>query len=366
MKVLQVNKLYHPDVGGVETVVRDIAEGLDNRVDMTVLVCKRSGRASRESINGIDVLRASSLGTVLSMPLSPDFLLKYRKLSKNADILQLHAPFPLADLAVLLFRRKGKLIVWWHSDIVRQRFLRRLLSPVIRNTLNRASVILVADEAIINASDFLHKYKHKCKIIPFGLDFTAYPTPPDNFLQPTDANKVKLLFVGRLVYYKGIDVLIKAMKTVKNAELFIVGTGDLETSLREASKQAHTDTKIHFMGYLSREALLAAYRGCDAFIFPSVANSEAFGICQLEAMYYAKPVINTNLPTAVPTVSIHGETGLTVPPGDADALAKAINTLAENPALRQAYGEAAAKRVREKYNKAEMLEAVYKCYEDCI
>jgi len=355
MRVLQVNKFYPPVIGGVETVVQNIADGLRSLVSMRVLVCAKKGKRTTEAHNGVTLIRASNWGTLLSMPLSLDFLAQYRKESKKADIIQLHAPFPLADLAVFLFpQKKSKIVVWWHSDIVRQKIALKLLTPLIKHTLTKADRIIVASEANIRSSDFLPAYKHKCRVIPFGLDFDQYPIPKvKDYFQRT--NTLKLLFVGRLVYYKGIDVLLEAMRQVQGAELFIVGKGP-------AKLQAMADSRVHFMDELPRDQLLAAFYDCDIFVFPSVAKSEAFGLCQLEAMYYGKPVINTDLPTAVPTVSIHGETGLTVPCGDADALANAINTLVHDDALRRTYGANAARRVRAHYDQRQMMDALYNEY----
>jgi len=366
MKILQANKFYPPDIGGVETVVRDIAEGLCDYVNMRVLVCQKKGQRVCEIVNGVSVFRAASWGTFFSMPLSVDFLMQYRKMSRCAEVVQLHSPFPLADLAVWLFRPKGKLVVWWHSDIIRQKFLRRILAPLIKHTLQRADAILVADERLIEASHYLPSVKNKCVVIPFGLDFSAYPIPMVGFLRLNRPGQVKLLFVGRLVYYKGIDVLIEAMKSVQGAELFIVGNGKLEGALKKSVRDAGMEECVHFMDSLLREDLLAAYYDCDVFVFSSVAKSETFGICQLEAMFYGKPVINTDLPTAVPSVSVHGETGLTVPPGNAEALAQAINKLVVNEDLRLAYGMAAAQRVRDKYDRIQMIKKVQDCYENCL
>jgi len=367
MRILQVNKLYAPVVGGVETVVRDIAEGLTPYTNMQVLVCQPKGRRTYELFNGVEITRANSLGTLLSMPLSLDFFRQYKRVSQNADIVQLHFPFPLADLAVWLFGCKGKLVVWWHSDIVRQKIFLKFLVPLIHRTLKRADSIIVASNETLSSSKFLPAYAHKCTIIPFGLDFNAYKNINNkNFLITNAPHSKKLLFVGRLVYYKGVDILIKAMKSVENAELFVVGNGALEEQLKSEAESNQTNTKIHFLGTLPREQLLSAYNSCDCLIFPSCANSEAFGLTQLEAMYYAKPVINTNLPTAVPWVSVHEETGLTVPVGDVTALANAINRLVNDDTLREKLGQNARQRVQELFDRRDMMKKLYSHYQNLL
>lgn len=365
MKVLQVNKLYAPEIGGVETVVKDIAEGLSPHTDMRVLVCRRRGRQSKEVLNNVKVTRCTSLGVLMSMPLSLDFFRQYRRMSKEADVVQLHAPFPLADLALWLYGCKGKLVIWWHSDIIRQKTVLKLLKPFLHHTLKRADTIIVAAQGTMTSSEFLPDYARKCKVIPFGLDFGAYPKLEGSDylkLKLRNRNSKALLFVGRLVYYKGLDYLIEAMKSVKNAELFVVGTGPLERELKAKAYHNGRLCNIHFLGNLPRKALLMAFSGCDIFVFPSCANSEAFGLTQVEAMYYGKPVINTNLPTGVPDVSIHGETGLTVPVGDAVALAEAINQLVHDDELRETYGKNAVARVQACFNRSHMLQKVYEVY----
>ncbi len=342
MKILQVNKLYAPHIGGIEKVVQDIAEGLNDRLDIRTLVCQAKGKASNEIYNGVKLTRVKSWGIFFSMPVSFDFFKRFREMSKEADVILLHTPFPLSDIAVWLFRPKCKIIIWWHSDIIKQKIFRRLLSPFINFNLRRANSIITATEGHIKSSMYLKNYTDKCTVIPYGLDFSKYPIPSESdYLTKKLRNKTnfKLLFVGRLVYYKGIDVLLRAMENVSEAELFIVGSGPLSGKIPSG---------IHVLGSVPQEELLSAYADCDIFIFPSVANSEAFGLVQLEAMYYGKPVINTHLPTGVPNVSIHGETGLTVKPGDSAQLANAINDLIHDKEKRKRFGENAYKRVREK------------------
>ncbi|MDE6774983.1 MAG: glycosyltransferase, partial [Ruminococcus sp.] len=105
--------------------------------------------------------------------------------------------------------------------------------------------------------------------------------------------------------------------------------------------------------------LKQAYADCDIFVLPSTAKSEAFGIVQLEAMVYGKPVVNTSLPSGVPYVSIHGETGLTVPSADSDALAESLNLLASDGRLREKLGKNAAERTAEYFNEKDVIQKLY-------
>ena len=369
IKVLQVNKLYAPWIGGVEKVAQDIAEGLNDTVDMRLLVCQQKGKASEDVYNGVPVSRSASCGMLYSMPISFDFFFKLRKMSKNADIVQFHSPFPLADFAYLFSGYKGKVAVWWHADIVSQRRILTLIKPIIKAFLKRADVIIAATQAHIDGSDFLRPHTAKCRVIPFGLKFADYERVNiAHFLSDRlfDKKNKKLLFVGRLVYYKGIDVLMRAMKDVNGAELFLCGTGVLEYELKGVAAQNGVKQKIHFLGYTPFEELKAAYADCDVFVFPSTGRTEAFGLAQMEAMFYGKPVVNTSLPTGVPLVSLDGATGITVPPGDAAALSAAIQRLVDDDDLRVRFGAAAGERCRAEYDYDKMMERVLSLYKELV
>jgi rhamnosyl/mannosyltransferase len=168
-----------------------------------------------------------------------------------------------------------------------------------------------------------------------------------------------VFFTGRLVYYKGVDVLLKAFRSVKDCELFIAGTGTLENELKAYAAKHKMNDRVHFLGFLPDTDLKAAFRDCDIFILPSVENSEAFGIVQLEAMVYSKPVINTSLPTGVPYVSRGGESGITVKPNDVKALADAINRLAADKELRKRYGAEAYNRICRYFDDSVVLGRIY-------
>lgn len=365
LKILEVNKAYYPHVGGIESLVRQYSEELGQLgASVLTLVC-RDGRGASvtEKINGVTVLRSGSFGTYFSCPISLSFIRNFRKLAAKADIVHINVPFPLADLALLLSGYRGKVAVSWHSDIVKQKKLMTFYKPLLKYLLKRADVIFTATEGHIDGSDFLPKFREKCKILPYGIapeNYLSIERKPFLTEKLSDKKNIKVFFTGRLVYYKGVDVLLKAFEAVDGCELFIAGTGELEASLKAYSASHGLDEKVHFLGFLPDAELKQAYADCDIFVLPSVAKSEAFGIVQLEAMIYGKPVINTLLPSGVPHVSIDGKTGITVPPADREALAAAINKLAKNRELREKLGENAADRVKSCFCEKDVIQLLYK------
>lgn len=360
-RILEVNKFYPPHIGGIETLVAQRARLLSKYpdVELCVLVCQEKGRGCREQRDGVTLIRCGSLGTYFSCPVSLSFLWEFRRLAKQADVVEIHTPFPLGDLACLLSGYKGRVVIAWHSDVIKQKKLLQLYKPLLLHFLKRADAIIAATPGHVDSSSFLPAFREKCHIIPYALETGDYekanktPILTEKLRNP---KAVKLLFAGRLVYYKGAAFLLEAMAQVRGCELFICGTGPLEEALRAKAK----GLPVHFLGRLSDGELKAAFADCDIFVFPSVENSEAFGIVQQEAMVYGKPVINTSLPTGVPYVSVHGKTGLTVPPKDARALAQAVQKLADDPALRAEYGRNAAEKVRSDYESTNIMHQILK------
>lgn len=365
LKVLEVNKAYYPHIGGIETLVKQYSQELRTicNADVKTLVCRDGrGKTTRETLDGVKLTRAGSLGTYFSCPLSLSFIRLFRKMAKEADVVHIHVPFPLADIALLLSGFKGRVVVSWHSDVVKQKKLMAFYKPFMMKLLKRADCIITATKGHIDGSGYLPDFRKKCRIVPYGItsvDYLSVERSPVLTNRLSDKKNVKVFFTGRLVYYKGVDILLKAFAMTGNCELFIAGTGEMEQELKNFSKRHHIEKKVHFLGFLPDEELKQAYADCDIFVLPSVAKSEAFGIVQLEAMVYGKPVINTKLPSGVPYVSVHGKTGLTVPPSDAKALAEAINTLAADAKMRENFGKAAAERVMTEFNEKNVVRKLY-------
>ena len=162
LRILEVNKAYFPHVGGIETLVEQYSRELGNISSVsvkTLVCCDGRGGTVRERLNGVDLTRAGSLGTYFSCPLSLSFLRLFRKMAAKADVVHIHVPFPLADLALLLSGYKGRVVVSWHSDVVNQKKLLLFYKPLMKYLLRRADCIITATEGHINGSDYLPPFR---------------------------------------------------------------------------------------------------------------------------------------------------------------------------------------------------------------
>lgn len=370
ISVLQVNKLYYPEVGGIEKTLQQISEGLNSRVELEVLVCQKRGIGCVERVNGVKIHRSGSLGVISSVPISLSFIFNLRKLSKGKDIIHMHMPFPLGDLAYLLSGHRGKCVVYWHSDVVKQKKWIRLYKPIMKRFLNKVDVIMVGAEGIINGSHYLQPYFVKCQVVPFAVSDEILNSGKKYLTihgYKSRKKNINFLFIGRLVYYKGCSVLIEAFSRMNlEASLTIIGDGYLRHQLERRALETGDDDKVTFMGRVNNSILKKCMESADVFVLPSIERSEAFGLVQLEAMAYGLPVINTKLLSGVPEVSIHGETGLTVEPNNIEELKKAMEWMVINVDERYQMGVNARKRVEKNYTQENMINNINKVYCDIL
>jgi rhamnosyl/mannosyltransferase len=364
MRVLQLGKFYDPFIGGMETVLKEICESLAEQVQFQVIVANTRCRTEHEN-KKIPVTRVASMGRLFSCSMAPSFPLWARKF--DADLIHVHLPNPLAELSALIADREIPVVAQFHSDIVRQRSLLRLYAPLLDAFYRRANCIIVPTPRHIEVSRFVSKYREKCRIVPFGVSIPRFE------LDETGRKKVgelrdglpSVLCVGRLVTYKGVEFLIRAVQGIK-ARLWIAGAGPLDGSLRNLAQEKGIADRIEFLGQVSDQELVAYYHACDVFVLPSITNAEMFGVVQLEAMACRKPVISTNLPTGVSWVNQHGKTGYLVPPRNAEELAKRIKHLISNPQLREEMGEAGRMRVEQRFTSTKMAEAMLQVYKEML
>jgi rhamnosyl/mannosyltransferase len=230
--------------------------------------------------------------------------------------------------------------------------------------LDSVDHIITTSPNLRDRSERLHQHRDKTTVIPPSVDLEKIDTQVETSeIDIPDSEVPTVLFTGRLNYYKGVSYLLEAISTMETSvELLVVGDGGRRKELERHVDFLGISNSVHFLGYVSDERLNACYESASVFVLPSVEPSEAFGIVQLEAMAHGLPVINTNLPTGVPWVSLDGETGITVPPRDSSALAEALDSILSDPEQKAAYGQAARKRVEDQFTEAEMISDTIEVY----
>ncbi len=370
MKVLQVSKYYYPVSGGVESYVYSLCRELKKKIGVEVVASNTKNRAESGTVNGVKVTRLPLLFSFLNAPITSNYL---GFLGKNdADILHIHMQNPFHVFLSLFSGAIGKkkLVITYHSDVYGKPF-GCLVDFINELLLSKADAILPTSWNYVKTSNVLKKFRKKITVVPIGID-------ADNFKitkkLKSEAEGVKkklslpegktLLFVGRLIPYKGVEYLLMAMpKIIKNApgaKLVIAGTGKLERRLRSMVDEFGLGQNVLFLG--SVENIAAYYHACDAFVLPSVNRAEAFGIVQLEAMACGKPVVSTEIGSGTSFVNKNGESGFVVRPKSAEALAGAVLRLLNNAPLRKKLGRNGYRRVKRLFTVQKMAKSVLEIY----
>ncbi len=349
-KILHIFKVFPPDVyGGIPYVIAycmAVGKRLF-RQDLIITSTNPSVQAGSEP----SIERVRSFGNLFSLPLAPWYPLRLWQKAKNYDLLVLHAPFPLADLVFGLgFRPSIPLAVYWHADVVTHHRLGRVIWPLMAKTLERALIIAVSNRRAVHREEILERFGHKIVEIPFPVDVQKF-TP--NAAERADIQRLQVEYphlviaVGRLVGYKGFDILIKAIKPIENAQLLIVGEGKERARLQSLISTSGLEHRVKLLGSVDERSLVSYLNAARVFVLPSVSEAETFGIVQIEAMAAGLPIVNTSLSTAVPLVARHGHEAITVKPNDETALTHAIKAILTDEVLRKSLIANARERLQD-------------------
>lgn len=365
-RVVHFGKYYPPVPGGIERHLEDLAVGLAADFDIEVIASNTSFRSTAEETDDVRLQRLGRAATFLNSPICPRILASAKR-SGNADIVHLHYPNPAAEAALNIFKPRGKIVVSYHADVMAYPALAGLYWRLISRPLfNRAAAIFIGSDRMLKTSPRLSSYVAKCTTTSYGINLDDYETNTERRARAYEirkkAGKPIVLFVGRLTGYKGLDILVRAFQRIDGGKLYIAGTGKLEKQLKRLARKLNVIEKVVFCGGLERADLTGLYAAAEMLVLPSTTAAEQFGIVQLEAMASGTPIINTDLPSSVPTVSIDGETGITVPPGDEKALAKAVNLLLADGKLREKLGRAGMKRVEANFTNKKVVLRVAEVY----
>lgn len=375
LRILMVNKYYPPHVGGIEFHVRDLAEGLVAAGhQVRVIVSNNERRYSEDLINGVEVIRLPRLLEKASTPVCSKLGPVLSHEAKKADIVHFHFPYPWAEFEWVgqLASKSTPYVVTYHSDIVRQKGALAAYAPFLNKFLNRSRLIMASSPQLIQYSPWLAPRADKCRQVNFGLPVEEIAQNPEATARASQLRqqyapdgKPLVLFVGRLVYYKGVEVLAKAIPEV-DAHFVAIGKGPERKTLETVQRLEKLGERVHLIDYVDRDELIAWLHVADALTLPSVEASEAFGLVQIEAHAAGTPVVSSRLKTGVPYANLDGVTGLTFPPRDAHALVGALNALLFDDELRRRLGEQAQERALAEFGLEQMIENVVCVYREAL
>ncbi len=360
--------------------MRDAMVALRRRgIDSAALVHQHTASftSSHESFSAdghdFPLLRAGRWAKLLFTPISPGFPWHLRQLIKSfkPDILHLHVPNPSAFWALLLpSARRIPWVVHWHSDVMTEqsRWLKLFYGPYRlfeRAMLKHATVIAVTSTPYRDSSQPLQQWLDKCQVIPLGIDTDRLggEASPDRNNKLSQGSRLQVLAVGRLTYYKGFRYLIEAASLTDNIDINLVGDGDQADELKRLTASLHVQDRINFLGVLNDHDLADQMTCADCVCLPSIERTEAFGIILLEAMYYGKATVISDVKgSGMGWIVDAGITGLKVAPADSKALAAAFDQLAEDREVLLRMGQAGQDKFSGQFDINHAIKQLIKIY----
>ncbi|MGC8754833.1 MAG: glycosyltransferase [Thermosulfidibacteraceae bacterium] len=348
MRVLHLGKLCPPNEGGIEVFTSDLLECLNLKSIEADLLC--FGDKMEEGMyNGFKFYSCKIDLKLSSALVSLDFVKHFKKLANKYDLIHVHSPNPIAEMLSIFSPRP--FVVHWHSDIVRQRILYTFYKPFQQAYLKRAKRIICTSPQYLESSNQVASYKEKAVVIPLGLNprRLSCDENDEKFVEMKDKIKGKrvVLSIGRLIYYKGFEYLIESAKFLPDDVVVVIaGGGPLYAKLNNLIEKWNLKEKVLLAGKVKDVGIFM--KNCDVFCLPSTERSEAFGLVLVEAFYYGKPLITTNVyGSGMSYVNRDGETGFVIPPRDPRAIAEAVMKVLSDKELYDRFSRNALDRVKE-------------------
>lgn len=370
MRVLQLTKFYPPFRGGIESVAYELASGLNAKGTKTDVLCAQhqpGGTVREITSEGTPVTRVRSFGRILSTSMAPQMLWELQRIRKNHAVIHVHLPDPLTNLALLVARPTARIVVHWHSDVVHQRIALKVYAPLQQWLLRRADAIVVTSEAYGRASPWLQDFAAKCHVIPIGIRDISEDVAPASVeaLRRRFAGRKLIFALGRLVYYKGFEHLVKAAALLPEDHVVVIGgVGELSDTLRSQIASLGLEHRVFLVGNIPEDDMPTYWAAADVFCLPSTHRSEAFGVVLLEAMRAGKPIVATLIPgSGVPWVNQDEVTGFNVAPASPPALAGAILKITSDEILRARLSAGARNRFSTIFTSERMVDRVQQLYQ---
>lgn len=368
MRILQIGKSY-PLVGGVEKVMYDIMTGLSESGVYCDMLCATTKGAKP------GIVRLNEFGQLYSVPtwfklaatmISPSLVFRLRKIRYQYDIIHIHHPDPMAALALLFSGFRGKVILHWHSDIMKQKVLLKFYLPLQKWLIRRADFIVGTTPVYVEESPFLQGVQDKICTVPIGVNRILPERMVVEDIHRRYQGKKIIFSAGRLVGYKGYQYLIKAAVLLPDDyQILIAGEGPMKMELQNLIDTIGVGDKVRLLGFVPDHELPGYFGACDLFCLSSIWKTEAFAIVQIEAMSCGKPVVATRIKdSGVSWVNADGISGLNVEPGNAEALSVAIIKILSDSLLYTRLSKGAVNRYETLFTRERMIKeclGLYKC-----
>ena len=369
MKVLQVGKFY-PVQGGVEKVMYDLMTGLSEAgIDCDMLCAGLEGDNREVALNAqARLLICKSWFKLAATMISPAMIGRLRNICGQYDIIHVHHPDPMACLALFCSGYKGKVVLHWHSDILKQKFLLKLYRPLQNWLIRRADLIVGTTPVYLEESPFLMNVQQKTACVPIGIDAIQPDLAAIEAIRNQYPGKKIIFSLGRLIGYKGYTYLVDAARFLDDRYLILIGgTGPLLETLQRQIESSGLTEKVKMLGYISDKDLPAYYGACDLFCLSSIQKTEAFGIVQIEAMSCGKPVVATRIPhSGVAWVNAEQESGINVPPENAKELAEAIHSILKDEKVYAGFSHRAKIRYESWFTQDKMIQKCLDLYQELM
>ena len=365
MKILHIAKFYPPVPGGIENFVFDLANAQVRQGHDVSVLSHQTDVATptfTETIHGVTVIRVRTFGQMAYAPITPEFSVNlFRTIRRfKPDIIHAHLP-NISAFWLLFIKKTCPFIIHWHADVVpskidrKMAFLYTFYKPWETALLKKSDAVIATSRPYLDFSAPLCQFREKCHVIPLGLDPNRLKIKESSSSADTRSHNpnfdLTVLSVGRFTYYKGFEYLVTAAEKTPRVRFIIVGNGPEYPMIKQIVNKKKLYNRISLPGSTDRERLIRLFQSCDVFCLPSIERTEAFGLVLLEAMYFEKPLITTEIKgSGVCDVNQHGKTGIQIPPENAKALADSIFFMQNNPKRRVEMGTMGRQKLNDSMN----------------
>ncbi len=358
MNIALFASAFHPHVGGVEELCRQLAHEYQARGEKVAVYTERWPRSlpEHEEFEGIPVQRIPFRVPSVGWKAKIKYLATHRAIHRRLlaslgrfgpDVIHVQCVSNNARYALEVQAATGvPLVVTMQGELTmdaQQIFQRSALArATLRRALRRADAVTACSRQTLDEGEafFGEPLGDRARVVYNGIaaDEAAGVT---SFRHP----RPYLFAIGRHVPQKGFDVLLRALGLLRArgqaCDLILAGDGTEHAALKALAAELGLDDRVTFPGRVDHRAAMSLFAGCTIFVLPS--RHEPFGIVNLEAMALARPIVASRV-GGVPEIVSDDENGMLVPPGDAEALADALARLLADEAWRRRLGDAGRAR----------------------